>query len=199
MKEIIIAITGPSGIGKTTLGNKLKEKNGFMTPIHSTTRAARADDEKGFYRYLSHDEFNYYVRNKQFLFWSGDNEIVDIKYGNYYGVLNKDYDKLKNEKKIIIFISYKDINRIYELIKNGYNIKIVNLVYSDIEKNMPFRLNNSNIMHSPDDIKRRIKCAIDYEKKYGYIMSSYDILKLYGDILDSEQVYDEIVKKLIRK
>ena len=72
MKEIIIAITGPSGIGKTTLGNKLKEKNGFMTPIHSTTRAARADDEKGFYRYLSHDEFNYYVRNKQFLFWSGD-------------------------------------------------------------------------------------------------------------------------------
>ena len=199
MKKVIIAITGPSGIGKTTLGNKLKERDGFKSPIHSTTRKKRNDDDEGFYRYLNHEEFNYFVKDNQFLFWSGDNEIVDKKYGNYYGVLHKDYEDVKNKERILLFISYKDINNIYELIKIGYNIKIVNLVYFDIEKNMPNRLNGFNRNHSIDDINRRIKCACDYEEKYGNIILSHNTFRLYGDVLDSEQVYNETVKKIIRK
>lgn len=84
-KNIIIAITGPSGVGKTTISNKLIERSSFVTPRHTTTRKERQDDVPLFYRYLSHDEFKNKANNKEFFYWSGDNEIIDKKYGNYYG------------------------------------------------------------------------------------------------------------------
>ena len=81
MNKIIIAITGPSGAGKTTLGDKLVEKDDFIIPVHTTTREPRNDDAIGFYRYFDHITFKNEVLLNNFLYWSGDNNIIDRKYG----------------------------------------------------------------------------------------------------------------------
>ena len=152
--NIIIAITGPSGVGKTTLSNKLIENDYFTTPRHTTTRKARSDDTPFFYRYLSHDEFKEKASRSEFFYWSGDNEIIDKKYGNYYGVLNSDYEVISHNGRIIVFISYKDIDSIRTLISQGYNIKIVNLLYANLEESMPKRLNQGLRNHSMEEIKK---------------------------------------------
>lgn len=198
MNKIIIAITGPSGVGKNTLSDKLVEKDGFVVPTHTTTRNPRSDDADGFYRYLTHNEFKNEVCLNNFLYWSGDNTIIDKKYGNYYGMLKKDYGIISEKSRIVIFISYKDIDSILYLKQMGYNIEIVNLLYNDIEKNMIKRLSDVNRNHSAEDIKRRIECAISYEKQFRQKMDSYDVLKIYTDLCDADETYNIVKKKKIK-
>lgn len=198
-KNIIIAMTGPSGVGKTTISNKLIERSSFVTPRHTTTRKERQDDVPLFYRYLSHDEFKNKANNKEFFYWSGDNEIIDKKYGNYYGVLNNDYEVVSKNDRVIIFISYKDIDSIRALINKGYNIKIVNLVYADLENSMTKRLSQGLRNHSREEIEKRIACAKDYELRFGEKLNSPDILKIRTDITSIDDTYDIVLKKLVRK
>ena len=193
MENIIIAITGPSGVGKNTLGNILIKKDDFVVPVHTTTRSQRNDDIIGFYRYLTHNEFKNYASKNNFLFWSGDSDVIDSKYGNYYGILRDDYNAISNNDRIIFYISYKDICAINELRKCGYNIEIVNLLYYDIDKSMKDRLLSGGRNHSEEDIKRRIECAKSYERQFREQLDNYDILKIYTDLYDPEATY-EIVK-----
>lgn len=197
MEQLIIAITGPSGIGKTTLGNNLRNYNGFVVPIHSTTRSKRIDDEEGFYRYLTHREFSEFVVTNQFFLWSGDDVIVNEAYGNFYGILNKDFGLVADASRVVIYVSYKDIGHLNKLISMGLNIKIVNLVYSDLEGNMSKRLMSAKRMYSEQEINKRITNAVEYEDKYGDFLSTCDTLKLYGDIDNSDVVYEKVLQKIL--
>lgn len=71
-KNIIIAITSLSGVGKTTLSKQLIKNSSFVSPRHTTTRKERPDDEPLFYRYLDHDEFKSKADNKEIFYWSGN-------------------------------------------------------------------------------------------------------------------------------
>lgn len=198
MKRIIIAITGPSGVGKTTLSNQLIKKDDFVTPVHTTTRMPRDDDEKGFYRYINHEEFKTEVDLNNFLFWSGDNFIIDEKYGNYYGILNRDYNVVSYYDRLIFFISYKDIDTIFQLKYNGYNIEIVNLSYFDIEGSMEKRLSDERRNHSQEDIRKRIICAKKYEELFEQKINDYNILKIYTDLYNIDETYEIVKKKIIK-
>ncbi len=198
MNKIIIAITGPSGVGKNTLCDKLVEKDGFVVPKHTTTRNPRCDDAVGFYRYLNHDEFKNNVILNKFLYWSGDSSIIDKKYGNYYGMLKSDYYAVSQNDGIIIFISYKDIDSILYLQTIGYNIEVVNLLYYDIDKSMIIRLSETSRNHSEEDIKRRIECAKSYEELFRKKLDAYNVLKIYTDLCDEEETYKIVKKRKIK-
>ena len=198
MNKMIIAITGPSGVGKSTLSDKLVKNDGFVVPTHTTTRSPRSDDVVGFYRYLSHDEFKNDVILNKFLYWSGDSNVIDKKYGNYYGMLKSDYHDVSKNDKIVIFISYKDIDSILYLKSIGYNIEVVNLLYYDIDENMIIRLSDASRNHSEEDIKRRIECAKSYEELFRQKLDGYNVLKIYTDLCDEEETYNIVKKKKIK-
>ena len=81
--KYIIAITGPSGAGKTTLGDLLVARHDIAVPYHCTTRDRRSDDKDGFYRYLSHEEYSELLQQGKFLLSSGDGPVVSKQYGNF--------------------------------------------------------------------------------------------------------------------
>lgn len=198
MEKIIIAITGPSGAGKTTLGNRLISMDDFLTPVHTTTREPRNDDEIGFYRYLDHLQFRQKVELNDFLFWSGDSDKVDKKYGNYYGMLNEDYMHLSYHNRLIFFVSYKDIDYLLRLKSEGYNIRLVNLTYQNIDETMRERLLLGERNHTQADIEKRIACAKNYEQEYSKKIESYNILRIYTDLYNSDETYNIVKKKIIR-
>lgn len=190
----IIAIMGPSGVGKNTLGDLLEQRNHFAIPIHTTTRLKRKDDKLGFYRYLSHEEYRNLEENHQFLITSGDGPVVKPEYGNFYGILLEDcLQAWQQNSTIILFVSYKDIERLIQLKKEGYSIQIVNLTYTNIELGMKDRLiNNCERDHSALDIHNRIQSALKDQEKYGEIIKRCVDSIIYTDQLDIEHTYQQV-------
>ena len=196
-KKSIIAITGPSGAGKTTLSNKLKLLSGIDVPFHCTTRNKRLDDDPMFYRYLTHEEYAKLFLENKFLLSSGDSEIIKKENGNFYGVLYEDcIDKWKYNDIIILLVSYKDLERLLYLQKNGYNINIVNLTFIDIEKGVRTRIDTNKRKLTQLEIYKRIQCALNYEKIYGDIIKKYANCLIYTDKTNINETYETVCKKL---
>lgn len=194
----IIAIMGPSGAGKTTLGDLLVSRNGFSVSKHATTRNRRNDDKEGFYRYLSHEEYRMLVENDAFFITSGDGPVVSKEYGNFYGVLKQDCLSVFNKgNNIILYVSYKDIDRLMELKNEGFNIDIVGITFSDIEKGVRNRLLNDHTRnHTEEDMKRRIDIAISDNEKYRKLLEIHATSIVYTDLLNIEETYNKVVKDL---
>ncbi len=83
---MILSITGPSGVGKTTLLHNLLHALPNAQPLRSyTTRAARVSDEPGEYVYISTEGFDILAHNGAFL-WEART------YVNRYGTKKEDVD-----------------------------------------------------------------------------------------------------------
>lgn len=203
MGNSIIGIMGPSGAGKSTLGDLLAFRNNIAIPQHCTTRNPRDDDRIGFYKYLDHETYRKLLLDNKFFISSGDGPIVIPNMGNFYGVLTQDcYDSWKITDKILLFLSYKDIDRIVQLKQMGYNISIVNLSFKQIEEGIYSRLVGNTLRnHTPEDIKSRIVNALMDEKKYRNKINQYIDSFVYTDELNIEETYKKVCMdlKLIRR
>lgn len=193
MNKKIIAIMGPSGAGKTTLGKNLSSRLKLIIPKHCTTRERRKDDEDGFYRYLTHDIYKQNLDNNKFLISSGDGQIVKKECGNFYGVLKEDcLAAWEKSDSIVLFVSYKDIETLKKIEQNGLEVDIINLTFKNIEKGMKERLiGNKERNQSPIDINNRIQIALDDTNKYQKLLETYAKTIIYTDLLDIEQTYQK--------
>jgi guanylate kinase len=80
LNKPIIVISGPSGVGKTTLCERLlKQERRVKACITATTRAPRADEKNGLdYHFVSTEQFTRWIKQKQLI------EYTKI-FGAFYG------------------------------------------------------------------------------------------------------------------
>ena len=79
-KPLLIVLSGPSGAGKDAVLNRLKESGyplEFITTV--TTRPQRAIEKNAAYHFVSEENFQRMMENKELLEWAK-------VYGNWYGV-----------------------------------------------------------------------------------------------------------------
>ena len=71
MKKKALILSAPSGAGKTTLANRLKDENAeFVFTISATTREKREGETDGVnYYFLSVDEFKEKIKTGEFFEW----------------------------------------------------------------------------------------------------------------------------------
>jgi guanylate kinase len=80
---ILFVISAPSGAGKTTLVDALRQTSEFVYSVSCTTRPARAGEAAGEdYRFLSTEEFSAHAKAGEFL------EHATV-HGHHYGTLLK--------------------------------------------------------------------------------------------------------------
>ncbi|HEX4639678.1 MAG TPA: guanylate kinase [Chthoniobacterales bacterium] len=96
---ILFVLSAPSGAGKTTLVDALRETSEFIYSVSCTTRPARAGEVDGEdYQFLSEDEFNTRSRAGEFL------EHATV-HGHQYGTLLKPVaENLANGRDVLIDI-----------------------------------------------------------------------------------------------
>jgi len=96
---MLVVITGPSGVGKTTIiKSLLKADPGLTYSTSLTTRQPRPGEVDGIdYYFISSEEFRKGVSEGKFAEWS---EV----YGEYYGRLEKDLDDLINHGDVLVGI-----------------------------------------------------------------------------------------------
>src|SRR5256714_13638442 len=96
---ILFVFSAPSGAGKTTLVDALRQTSEFVYSVSCTTRPARAGEVEGEdYRFLSKEEFNARAKAAEFL------EHATV-HGHRYGTLLKPIvEDLMNGRDVFIDI-----------------------------------------------------------------------------------------------
>lgn len=75
----LIVLSGPGGVGKSTITKALADLPDFWVSVSATTRTPRSGERDGVdYFYISNDEFDRRISNNEFLEWA---EFAGSKYG----------------------------------------------------------------------------------------------------------------------
>lgn len=95
----LIVLSGPGGVGKSTVAKALRETGEFWVSISATTRIARHNEIDGVdYFFYSDDEFDMAVKSSLFLEWA---EFA----GNRYGTPRKPVeDALREGRNVLLEI-----------------------------------------------------------------------------------------------
>ena len=107
-KGKFVVVSGPSGVGKGTICNKLMNELNAWYSVSTTTREKREGEVDGVnYYFISKEEFRKRIDNNEFLEYN-------IYNGNYYGT----------SKKVVLEKMNEGINVFSEIDVNGaHNIK----------------------------------------------------------------------------
>ena len=75
----LLVLSGPGGVGKSTVAKALRGISGFWVSVSATTREPRFNEVEGFdYFYYSNEEFDRAIEEDQFLEWA---EFAGNRYG----------------------------------------------------------------------------------------------------------------------
>ena len=97
-ENIMVILSSPSGVGKTTITKKIQQKyNKFKISVSHTTRKARPNEINGIdYHFVSKDKFKEMQKNNEFY------EFAEI-FDNFYGTSKKSVENLIKKKNDILF------------------------------------------------------------------------------------------------
>lgn len=130
----LIVISGPSGVGKTTIVNKLLGHDGFVKITTATTRARRPNEQDGrHYHFMTREAFLQGIDCGDFL------EHAEI-FGNLYGTRRKPVEEALAAGKIAILeIDIQGAESVRQLKMDAFFIFIMPPDAGDLRKRLTGR------------------------------------------------------------
>ena len=163
-ENIMIILSSPSGVGKTTLTKKIQQKNqSFKISVSHPTRTPRSNEIDGVdYFFVSKLKFKELIDKKKFYEYA---KIFD----NYYGTLKENVDQSILKNDIIFDIDWQGTKQLSKF-KNLNLIKIY--LITENKEELKKRLINRN-QNTADEIEKRFKSFdkdIQHWNDYDYII-----------------------------
>jgi len=163
-KNLLVILSSPSGVGKTTLTKKIQQKyNSFKISVSHTTRPPRSNEVEGVdYFFISKDKFKKFIRENKFY------EYAKI-FENYYGTLKKNVDEILKNNDLIFDIDWQGTKQLSKF-KNLSLIKIY--LITENKEELKKRLIKRD-QNSPDEIEKRFNSFeedIKHWNDYDYVL-----------------------------
>ena len=183
MRNVLMVVSGPSGVGKGTLvKTMIKRREDVVESVSCTTRAPREGEVNGReYFFLSKEEFARRIEEGDFLEY-------DEHFGNYYGTPKSFVKETLKTKSVIMEI---DVVGGF-LAKKEFPECILIFVAPPLVEELKRRLIGRNT-ESEEQIEKRLS-RLDYEmkesEKYDYVLINdgfEDALKEFSDLIDKEK------------
>ena len=186
VENIMLVLSSPSGVGKTTLTKKIQQKyKSFKISVSHTTRSPRSNEVDGVdYNFVSHEKFQNLIKKNDFY------EYAKI-FGNFYGTLKKNIDKSIIENDIIFDIDWQGTKNLSKF-KNLKLIKIFLIADNKEELNKRLLKRNQNTI---EEISKRLNAFDDDIKHwndYDFIVINKNLDICFKQIEDIILMYKNI-------
>lgn len=113
----LLVVSGPSGVGKSTLTNRLRDDDRFWISVSATTRSKRIGEKDGVdYHFVSDKEFDQMIDKNEFLEWAN---FAGAKYGTPRKAVDK---ALASGKNVVLEI---ELNGARQVRKNSKDAVLI--------------------------------------------------------------------------
>ena len=185
-ENIMVILSSPSGVGKTTLTKKIQQKYpSFKISVSHTTRPPRSNEVDGVdYHFVSVEKFKDLIKKKKFY------EHAEI-FENFYGTLKENVDQTIIDYDIIFDIDWQGTKQLSKF-KNLKLIKIY--LVTDSKKELKNRLIKRD-QNSKEEIKKRLSAFdedIKHWEDYDYIVINKSLDACFKQI---EKIIENSKKK----
>jgi guanylate kinase len=172
----LLVLSGPSGVGKTTIAKKLKEAPGIVRVMTTTTRGRRPQELDGRdYRFLTRAEFEADIASGAFL------EHAEID-GNLYGTPKAAIEKeLSSGKLVLVDIDTQGAATVRAMKRPAFFVFIAPPDMAELRRRLEGRKSES-----PEAVKARLARA---EREMGQ-KDLYDAVVVNSTV---EQAVEEIL------
>ena len=163
-KNIMVILSSPSGVGKTTLTKKIQQKfENFKISVSHTTRLPRSNEVDSVdYFFITNQKFKELADNNQFY------EYAKI-FENYYGTLKKNVDEIILHNDLIFDIDWQGTKQLSKF-KNLNLVKI--FLIAENKEELKKRLVNRN-QNTKEEVEKRFNSFdedVMHWKDYDYIL-----------------------------
>jgi guanylate kinase len=178
----VVIVSGPSGVGKGTVIERLKQsRNDFVLSVSTTTRKPRPEGSVGeHYSHVSKEEFNQLVSEGAFLEWA---EV----HGNFYGTRKAWVEEKVREGWIVIL----EIDVQGALQVMGRKVDNASVFVTPSDRKVAHERLRARGTESPEEIERRIRNS---EWEYAQMNQfDYIVINDYGKVDDAAETLSAIL------
>ena len=175
-ENIMVILSSPSGVGKTTLTKKIQQKYpNFKISVSHTTRIPRSNEVEGVdYHFVSKESFKKLIDQNQFY------EYAKI-FGNYYGTLRKTVDKDIISNDLIFDIDWQGTKQLSKF----SNLKLIKIyLIPDSKEELKKRLIKRD-QNTKEEVDKRYKSFnedVKHWNDYDYIIINKNLDNCFKQI-----------------
>ena len=188
IKNIMVILSSPSGVGKTTITKKIQQKYpNFKISVSHTTRSPRSNEIDGVdYFFVSHKKFEELIKKNKFY------EFAKI-FNNYYGTLKKNVDDNIKKNDIIFDIDWQGTKQLSKF-KKLKLVKIFLIANNKEELKKRLIKRNQNTKEEINNRYNSFKDDIKHWNDYDYIIINQNLETCFKQI---EKIIQNYKKNLI--
>jgi len=185
---LLVVISGPSGVGKDVLIEKINSiGENYHFTITTTTRPIRLGEKNGVnHNFVTKVEFEKMKNENKFLEWAK-------VYGNFYGVPKKQIiNAIKMRKHVLVRVDMQGANRIRSIVKDSLHIFILPPSIKTLRNHLLNRGVNDDA-----DMERRLSearaemdCSSDFD---------YSVINIENQLEHTAHILNRIIEKESQK
>lgn len=176
-KGRIVVLSGPSGVGKTTICEKLlANRSDLRYSVSATSRPKRQVEENGReYIFLSTEDFKRWVEQGRFV------EYAEV-YGNLYGTPKRSLEEtLVKGYSVLMDVDVQGARELMQLYNDGIFFYIIPPDIAELERRLKKRDTDKD-----EVIKSRLAKAVEelqYKDDYKFVIENKNLDQTVAEIL----------------